>query len=219
MPAGSASRHPDAPFETAEHFVADAPHKARAIAALLADHRLFPASILDVGCGTGDVGALLGRTLASWGHPADVAGHEPDPPDRQRLPLVPLAGRWGLVMALDVSEHVRDDIGFLAALRPLADRAIFRLPLDLSVLDVARPHRLAAIRARYGHEHAWDATLATQRVEAAGYRILDRRFDRIPPQIPRGLDALRAAWGARDPEAAARWLGGWSLLVLAAPLR
>jgi len=208
---------------------ADAPHKARAVRALLDAAGLSPATVIDVGCGTG--GVL--RHLHGQGGPkvrfegwdiAPVAIARAQEHARERLTFVAgdllASDRTAeLILCLDVVEHLADDVGFLTALRDRGEVFLFRLPLDLSVLDVLRPSRLLSARARYGHRHVYTAPMALQTLRSAGFRVEQWRYDRLPP--PRDTARrLLTSWGRAAafrvwPEAAVRVLGGYSLLVLA----
>lgn len=210
----------------------DAPHKARALAAAIRFGGLQPRTVVDVGCGTGAVLRALSEELQDelpdtrwegW----DIA------PEAIRRARATEGGRLlfvgedflqserkaDLLLCIDVLEHVADDRAFLEALRPRATWFLFRIPLDLSALDVVRPRRLLAARHQYGHRHFYTRELAVDLLRTAGFRVETVRYDRVPP--PRDTarrwlaDAVRTAWFERAPDRAARWLGGFSLIVLA----
>jgi SAM-dependent methyltransferase len=202
--------------------------KASQVLTLLGDRDLQPASIVDIGCGTGGVldvmaGALKGTRLVGYdlssqaialversggvelrvGTPADVRDH------------------YDLLLSLDVFEHVEDYIGFLRSLRPLADRFIFHIPLDMSAQSVMRERPLLTVRSTVGHLHYFTRGTALASLETAGFEIIcdrllfphdvpGRRVRTRIANIPRGL--------ARQfrPQMSARVLGGSTLLVLAA---
>lgn len=186
-----------------------------------------PATVLDVGCGTGDVirhlathddgsvrydgwdPALPASTSVS-GHPR-VALHRGDP--------VVAGARADVGLMLDVFEHVPDDVGFLSAATACAPRWVLRIPLDLSVLDVVRPRRLLAARRRYGHLHAYTRHTALAVVAEAGLVVQAWTFHRVPPPTDtwrqRVAEGLRGGLARIRPTVAADLLGGWSLVVTA----
>ena len=106
---------------------------------------------------------------------------------------------------------------------PVIEHFVFRIPLDLSSLDIARPHRLLAARARWGHLHAYTRELAHAVLDDAGYHRLWETYHRVPPQSTsardRWVDRGRRALFAAAPHRTVRWIGGWSLVIAAKPYR
>ena len=90
--------------------------RERALRALLA-RSLAPGAageVLDVGCGDGLFFDHLARYGTPWGVEPDVALLSPDGPWRSHIATAPIAadpaqhGRYGLILALDVLEHIAD---------------------------------------------------------------------------------------------------------------
>lgn len=132
------------------------------------------AKLLEAGCGNGANLALLARFGA-------VSAFEPDPADLERavrrgigtvdpgsLPEdVPFAGeRFDVVLALDVIEHVDDDVAALAALRE-------RLGAEgrLVVTVPAFPFLWGEHDVRNGHRRRYTRTTLRLALQAAGFRI------------------------------------------------
>lgn len=213
---------------------ADAPHKARAIAEMIRFAGLHPATVTDVGCGTGGVLLHLSKQLAehlpdtAW-EGWDIAGdaiRRARKREGGRLHYVKgdflqSERRVDLLMAIDVVEHVADDVAFLRALRNRADWFLFRVPLDLSAWDLVRPRRLLNARRQYGHRHVYTRELLLQTLTEAGYDVETLSYDRVPPARDsvrqRVVDRVRRSLFVASPELTARLLGGFSLLVLARP--
>lgn len=212
----------------------DAVHKAEALARLIRYCGIVPRTVVDVGCGSGGVIAALKAAFdaelpnTAWEgwDPSEVAIGMAREREGERLQYV--AGdflrserRADVVLLIDVVEHVVDDVAFLEALRGRADWFLLRLPLELSVLDVVRPQRVLAARIRYGHRHFYTREMALALLDTAGFRVDTWRYDRVPPPTDtmrkRLVDAARRAAFAWDEDRAARWLGGFSLLVCARP--
>lgn len=213
---------------------ADAPHKARALAAVIRDAGLRPASVVDVGCGAGGVLRALaaalgpgwpGTTWEGWDVAPEAvararAGGEGGPTFRVG-DFVADGERAGLVLCVDVIEHLPDDRAFLRALRPRGEAFLFRIPLDLSAWDVLRPTRVLEATRRYGHLHLYTRALALERLREAGFQVERAVYDRVPPprdtRRRRWVDAARTALFARWPDRTVDLIGGWSLIVLARP--
>lgn len=227
----TADRYRDGSYLTAnsDWHEADAPWKAAHVATLLAGHDVAPASLCDIGCGTGGVLRALADRL-----PAGVrlVGYEPSPdaralaPDDDRITLV--AGgleadgaRYDVAMALDVFEHVEDHFAFLRQLRDRGTHVVLHIPLDLSALAVARERPLLDTRRTLGHIHMFTLGTALATLAETGYDVVASQLTRSGVEGPslsrRGrITGLPRRLAFRlHPELAARLLGGFSLLVLA----
>ncbi len=217
-----AEQHPD-------WHAADAPAKAEIMAELIRYGGIVPKVVVDVGCGGGDVLWHLSQALSDDLPDTHWEGWDIAKAAIQRArkreggqlhyvcgDLLASERRADLMLALDVVEHVPDDLGFLRDLRERADHFLFRFPLDLSVWDLVRPRaRLNAVWPRYGHRHLYTRDLALQRLQAAGYRVAAERYHRAQP-LGKGIgDRLRRRGMAVATHATVRWLGGYSLVVLA----
>jgi SAM-dependent methyltransferase len=211
----------------------DAASKACALAELIRYSGLLPATVVDVGCGTGGVLAALKAALdaelpATWWEGWDIAPEAIARARRlregERLQFVcgsfqASERRADLLLCIDVVEHTPDDLAFIEHLRDRSDWFLFRIPLDLSVLDVIRPSRLLQSRDRWGHRHFYTRDLALDLLLTAGYRVETVRYDRVPPPVDtvrrRVVDGVRRSLFRIAPDRAVRWIGGYSLLVLA----
>jgi hypothetical protein len=121
---------------------------------------------------------------------------------------------------MDVFEHVDDYVEFIRDLRSLGRKIIFRIPLDMNVLNVAFPSRILALRQRLGHLHYFSETTAIATIQYCGCSVVDSVV--VPPVSKgrRGLGhvvtgGLRRLIGLISPSLSVRLLGGGSLLVLA----
>ncbi len=209
----------------------ESPFKAKQVLRMLRENHLTPTSICDVGCGAGEVLIQLQKNL---GCDCIFRGYDISP---QAFALAQcrtngklhfklgdvLSERdafFDLVLALDVIEHLEDYWSFLRQLRTKGRYKIFHIPLDLSVQTVFRPNALLKRRSLYAHLHYFTKETALRTLQDAGYEVL--RFFYTPRSIEVGpgfgerlLNLPRRLCFAFSPDSAARWMGGFSLLVLA----
>lgn len=205
------------------------PWKARQLLRMLEKHDLKPGRIAEVGCGAGGILEVLRGELDP--HPQCV-GYEISPQafelakkretDGLQFRLgTPTAedGTYDVVLAMDVLEHVEDYIGFIRSLKPLASSKILHIPLDLSMVSVARPIYLNMAREHVGHLHYFTLETALASVEQAGLRVKDWFLTSV--ELDQGvhgtkrLQVLRRWVHRWRPHLASRWLGGFSAMVLA----
>ena len=124
-------------------------------------------------------------------------------------------------MAIDVFEHVEDYFGFLRKLRTKAHYKVFHIPLELSAQEVMRARPLIDARRKVGHIHHFSKDTALATLEDCGYTVIDHFYTSGRTDLPgQGwksslLKYPRAALYRMSPDAAARILGGYSLMVLA----
>lgn len=212
----------------------DGDAKAAAIADFLRATGVWPRRITDVGCGSGAVLAGLVQRLRDQGEDTRGEGWDisPDAIARARCresrhlrfhvaEATTIRDFSDLVLCIDVIEHLADDLAFLREIRPLGERFLFRIPLELSVWDVLRPQRRLDARRRFGHRHAYDRAAAENLLNEAGFEVEASRFHRVPVRahgLGRWSDALRRATVALAPRWGVRAFGGFGWLVLARPV-
>jgi SAM-dependent methyltransferase len=209
----------------------DSAWKARHIADILARNQVTPASVCEVGCGAGEVLRNVAHEMPAA---SSFVGYDISP-DAYRLCAVKSGGKFDfrfgnmleepvefdVAMAIDVFEHVEDYFSFLRKLRTKGRHKLFHIPLELSALEVARGTPLMHQRRSVGHIHHFTKDTALAALEDTGYRIIDHFYTSGRTELAQGgwksrlLKWPRHALYAINPDWAARWLGGYSLLVLA----
>jgi SAM-dependent methyltransferase len=209
----------------------DSAWKAGHVAAILERNRIAPATVCEVGCGAGEILVELSRRLAPG---TRLTGYDISPNafaicSRKRAAnldfrlgnVLDEGVTFDLAMAIDVFEHVEDYFSFLRRMRAKATYKIFHIPLELSALWVARRAPLIRQRRAVGHIHHFCKETALATLEDTGYRVIDHAYTAGATDLDgygwksRLLKWPRKALYRMDPDAAARLLGGYSLLVLA----
>jgi SAM-dependent methyltransferase len=205
--------------------------KAEHVARLLERNAVAPATVCEVGCGAGEILASLKRRLppgtrfTGW----DISPNAYALCSRKGAPglefrlgdLIQAQDHYDVLMAIDVFEHVEDYFGFLRGLRARATHKIFHIPLELSALWVARGEPLLRQRRAVGHIHHFCKETALATLEDTGYRVIDHFYTSGATDLAgygwksNLLKWPRKAIYSMDQDAAARLLGGYSLMVLA----
>ena len=150
-----------------------APVKAGWISEILDRNRISPKSIVEIGCGAGEILVRLAEiypaaTLEGYDiSPQAFAIASPKETDRLKFHhrnfLEEPAKAIDLLMAIDVFEHVEDYMAFIRGLKGRSRYALFHIPLDLSVQMVLRSKPILHVREEVGHLHYFykDTALAT----------------------------------------------------------
>ena len=140
----------------------DAPWKAAQIMRILRGNSISPSSVVEVGCGSGEILNQLRGLMPS----TEFVGYDISPQaiemarpkERPRLQFrlgdpAKEAHRWDVLLCIDVVEHVEDYFGFLRGISSKARHKVFHIPLELSAQAVLRRSRLSDGRTRMGHSH------------------------------------------------------------------
>lgn len=211
--------------------VDDSPWKAKHVARMLERHAIVPATVCEIGCGAGEIlrslSTLLERGTRFVGYDISPDAYEickakaNEGLEFRLGNLLEEDRHFDVVMAMDVFEHVEDYFAFLRKLRTKATYKVFHIPLELSAQEVLRGRPLIDSRRSVGHIHHFTKDTALAALEDCGYTVRDHFYTSgrtelgglgIKSQI---LRWPRQAMFAVSPDAAARVLGGYSLLVLA----
>lgn len=208
----------------------DAPFKAAVLLGLLRKHSLSPATVAEVGCGSGEVLVQLSGQL-----PSDVTftGYEVSadalslaaPKSRpglqfERLDVVSAGvGRaFDLVLVLDVLEHVENYFSLLNAIASMGKWTIFHIPLDLSVWSLFQEKMLLESKARVGHIHSFTEAFILDVLRDHGFRVVEKIYTEpsflstTPKQ--RLVNVVRKGLFAINRRFATKFIGGYSVMVL-----
>jgi len=202
--------------------------KADQIASILDRNRLGFSSYVDIGCGAGRVIHELSERYPSVVfHGYDVSPQAIELAKKYETSNVRFFNgdvfadrnrQYDVASAVDVFEHVEDYIGFLRKVRHVARYGIFHIPLDISVQAILRDLPMNN-RKTAGHLHYFMKDTALATLDYAGLAIVDWFY------TPGGI-ALAQSWKGKlaaiprwlfskvSPDACAKVLGGFSLMVL-----
>jgi hypothetical protein len=210
----------------------DAPWKAKSVAAVLEKNGIQPASVCEVGCGSG---ACLAE-LRSIYPEAELSGYDIAPDAAQfwaqfdaldiHFEVSDVLKKESLncevLMMLDVIEHLADPNAFLANLCGRANYYIFHIPLDLSAVSVFREAPLLYVRNKVGHIHYFTKRLALSLLNESGYTVIDASYTQAAFTVPTrswkmwlAKPLRRLVYAVFGKDRGVRLVGGETLIVLA----
>jgi SAM-dependent methyltransferase len=208
----------------------DAIGKAKNVKNILTENKIDTNSIVEVGCGSGDIL----RHLRVWYSEAKLVGYDISPQAEQfwtqdseniEFHLADFhhvnKSQFDVLLMLDVFERVRDPFTFLENSQRHAKYFVFHIPLDLSAQSVMRKSPLMSVRRSVGHLNFYTKDLALETLIDCGYDIIDWRYTNASTSAPLNSLKTRLASIPRvilslfDKDFAVRVLGGETLLVLA----
>jgi hypothetical protein len=207
----------------------DSPWKARQILKILRRNHVQPKTIVEIGCG---VGEILNQLHAAMPGAAIFTGYDISPDcikrakqkEKERLKFryedfLHKEEKVDLLLMIDVFEHVADYLGFLKLCHDKATYTVFHIPLDISAQAILRD-KLIKKRLSVGHLHYFTKATALASLVDAGYEIIDCFYTGGSVEIPRKTLPSRMAFIPRKlmfkihQDLAVKLFGGYSLLVL-----
>lgn len=209
--------------------VEDSPWKARQILKMIQKNGLIPESIVEVGCGAGEILNQLHKLLpqrtqftgfdisedaillAQQRSGTNIRFHHGN--------ILNDKTTFDLLLMIDVFEHVDDYLGFLRACKGKSTYSIFHIPLDITLHGIFRNTMIGA-RKSVGHLHYFTKETAIATLEDSGYEILDFFYTAGGIELP--LKTIRSGIAAAPRRFlsffskgfTAKALGGFSLMVL-----
>ncbi len=206
--------------------IEDSPGKAEQIMRMMAQNKIMPESICEVGCGAGEILKQLQQHMDSqcmlWGYEISPQAYELCKSRENAKLHFKLADIrqekdtvFDLILLIDIIEHLEDYSSLLREIKPKSRYKILHIPLDLSMLNVVNDSVILKTRETYGHIHYFTRKIALQMLKDLGYEVIDNFYTGPYADFSTTQKLVRKLSFAIHRDLAVRVLGGWSLLVLA----
>lgn len=210
--------------------IEDSPWKAQQIFSLLKKNNLHPNSIVEIGCGAGEILCQLKNLINNENLKFDGYDISPDVTsfwDSRRSSqisffqknLLDTNAYYDVLLMIDVFEHVEDYFSFIKSASNRATYKVYHIPLDISVIGVMRNMQMEA-REKVGHLHYFTKDAAIATLKECGQEIIDSTYTHGAEELSdkkmrtRFLNIIRKIFFRISPDLTTRWLGGYSLIVL-----
>lgn len=210
----------------------DSSWKAAQILKLIKRNNLKPGSIVEIGCGAGEILNQLqqkmdDRSIMFSGYEIAPDAYElclkraNDKVNYFHEDLLQTNKSYDLLLMIDVFEHVDDYMGFIKQASKRAIHKIYHIPLDMSILSILNNYPLVA-RKSVGHLHYFMKDTALATIEDSGQEVLDWFYTKSAFEVHathmnffgRILNVLRRFFYWMAPNFAVKAFGGFSLIVL-----
>jgi SAM-dependent methyltransferase len=208
----------------------DSPWKAKQVVKMLSRNKLDINSIVEVGCGVGEIlnqlYQILPNNIVFTGYDISIdaltiaKSKEKNRLNFKNENFLEISDRHDLLLMMDVFEHVEDYLGFLRKCSTKTKYAIFHIPLDISILGIIRNVPMNA-RKSVSHIHYFTKQTAIATLIDSGYEVLDYFYTAGMIELPnKSIMSKVAAIPRRilysiNKDFAVTLFGGFSLLVLA----
>lgn len=210
--------------------VEDSPWKASQIYSLLQKNNISFQTMVEVGCGFGEILYHLDATYndsTKQYKGFDIAEDAIQQAQKKNKENVTFHLEdftrsntfHDVLLMVDVFEHVPDYLGFLEQCKTKATYKVFHIPLDMHVSALFR-NKMAPGRYEIGHLHYFCKETALSTLEGSGYKVLDFCYTNGANELPNRQLKTKLANIPRNilypifPDFTVKLLGGYSLLVL-----
>lgn len=207
----------------------DSKWKANHILNMIETNKICPKSIIEVGCGVGEILTCLHNSMPNN---VEFIGYDIAPDaikiakhkETKRLTFknedfLCSTEKADILLFIDVIEHIDDYFNFLRKCKNRAEYKIFHIPLEITVQGILR-NILMKNWNSFGHLHFFTKETAIETLKHAGYEIVDFFFTAVLVDLPFDSFKSKTAVIPRkilfklNKELAAKTLGGFSLMLL-----
>lgn len=211
--------------------IEDSPWKAEKILSIMNENGLHPNSIVEIGCGAGEILVQLQKKTSDKN--VMFSGYDIAPDVKHFWPsrinekihffnedLLEKNEIYDLLLMIDVFEHVDDYFGFIKKASTKAEYKIFHIPLDINAMSILR-NTPSVTREIFGHIHFFTKDTALSTLKDCGLEIIDYQYTGSLVELnnvqlsTKLLKLPRKILFAINKDFASRLLGGYSLIVLA----
>lgn len=208
----------------------DSPWKGKQIIKMLERNKISPKSIVEVGCGAGEILHYIDEHLKDTSinyEGYDIATDAINMADSKNKSNISFyhkdlteeqTKKFDVLMMIDVFEHVPDYLGFIESCNKYGEYKIFHIPLDIHVSSILRNQMIKA-RESVGHIHYFSKETALATLKDSGLEIIDHFYTdgaaRAKSFKTRMANIPRKILFPFAPNLTVSLFGGYSLLVLA----
>jgi SAM-dependent methyltransferase len=208
----------------------DAKYKSSFILRLLSNRPVLTESIIEVGCGSGQILVELRKNLptSTQLHGIDISPQAIELAKNNVTPDIKielrditkskLSSKYDLALVIDVIEHLEDYFEFIRELRGISRYTIFHIPLDMCIWSLFREQMLIESKNRVGHIHNFTENFIKSILVDHEYEIIETIF--TEPQIKtqnikqRIVELVRKILFRINPRFCSKTIGGMSLMLL-----
>ncbi len=209
----------------------DAEFKVKRIEKLLNNYPIPFKRVCEVGCGSGEILALLQKRFPdanSWiGYEISedalsIAAKKANPGLKFILKDIGLEEQevtYDLMLVIDVIEHLDNYFAFLDTINQRSKYFIFHIPLDMYVWSLIREGILIESKKRVGHIHNFTEDFIKSILQDHGFRIISQIYTEPVAKVKSFKQTI--VNGARkilfriNPRFCTKTLGGYSIMLLA----
>lgn len=209
----------------------DAAFKVKNIVKSIEANQIVCKSIVEIGCGTGEILRLLQAALNNnkikfTGYDVskqaiDIAKSKENESllfDIKDITKEEIEREFDLCLVMDVLEHVPDYFSLLESIRAISEYTIFHIPLDMFVWSLFREDMLIESKKRVGHIHNFTEKFILSILEDHQFKVIhhfytepDYRSDSFKGGV---INSFKKFLFSISPRFCSKTLGGYSIMVV-----